>query len=300
MSCEPVSAQIAVAPVTPRSPAAPRADASLKPAVVLLHSSLSSKQQWNGLVRMFSPNFRVITVDLYGYGERRMPASQANFSLATEIEAVMALIDDEIGDEAFHLVGHSYGGAIALRLAATHATRIRSLSVYEPVAFGLLEDGEQGRYDVSKLTAAMLRAMDADRTEATRLFIDYWNGPGAFARLPEHVKSDFIDRIPKVPLDFQALFGDTLQLSEVAAFDFPVCLMAGLRSPVSTLRIIESLTLALPKADCHFIDAGHMGPLTHADTVNPVIADFVAFASLARPQFACFAPDHAGPLFWPK
>jgi pimeloyl-ACP methyl ester carboxylesterase len=282
------------------APASPRVEAATKPPVVLLHSSLSSKQQWNRLVRSLSANHRVITIDLYGYGERRMPLSQDDFSLATEIEAVMEQVDEEIGDEPFHLIGHSYGGAIALRLASDHAPRIRSLALYEPVAFSLLEFGDTARKEVAKLTAAMHRAMDSDRTEATRLFIDYWSGAGAFARLPEDVKSDFIDRIPKVPLDFQALFGDRLRLADLAALDIPVCLLGGLRSPASTIRITQALALALPNADCHFIDAGHMAPITHADQVNPILSAFLVHTELACARHECFADDDVWPLLWPQ
>jgi pimeloyl-ACP methyl ester carboxylesterase len=282
------------------SPAAPRAEASMKPPVVLLHSSLSSKQQWNRLVRSLSAQHRVITIDLLGYGERRMPEAPADFSLATEIDAVMEQVRDEIGDEPFHLIGHSYGGAIALRLASLHAARIRSLALYEPVAFSLLEFGDTARKEVAKLTAAMQRAMDSDRGEATRLFIDYWSGAGAFARLPEDVKSEFIDRIPKVPLDFQALFGDRLQLAELAALDIPVCLLGGLRSPASTIRITQALALALPNADCHFIDAGHMAPITHADTVNPILTAFLVQSELACAEYDSFADDDVWPMLWPE
>ena len=300
MTLELISTPRATWPTVTFGAASPQAEAASKPPVVLLHSSLSSKQQWNRLVRSLSANYRVITIDLYGYGERRMPAAPENFSIATEIDAVMEQVNEEIGDEPFHLVGHSYGGAIALRLASEQSMRIRSLALYEPVAFGLLEFGDTARKEVAKLTAAMHRAMESDRARATRLFIDYWSGPGAFARLPEDVKSDFIDRIPKVPLDFQALFGDRLRLADLAALDFPVCLVGGLRSPASTIRITEALALALPNADCHFIDAGHMAPITHADQVNPILTAFLVQAELACARHECFADDDVWPLLWPE
>jgi pimeloyl-ACP methyl ester carboxylesterase len=260
---------------TPFKHAMPAFDAAAKPPIVLLHSSLSSKSQWSRLVRSLEKQYRVLAIDLHGYGERAMPIWPPGFSLANEIALVLDILRDEIGDTSFHLVGHSYGGAVALRLAAEQPGRIRSLSLYEPVAFGLLDGDDRARHEVSALTEAMDRVLDQDAGEATRLFIDYWNGPGAFARLPAAVQEEFVQRIPKVPLDFQALFGDDLTLEEVSAIDVPVCLLGGLRSPASTRRIMQSLMLALPEADCHYLDAGHMAPLTHADQVNPIIAEFV-------------------------
>jgi pimeloyl-ACP methyl ester carboxylesterase len=255
--------------------ALPAFDAGARPPVVLLHSSLSSKQQWKRLALALSPQYRVIAIDLHGYGERAMPIWPPGFSLANELALVLDVIGDEIGDTPFHLVGHSYGGAIALRLAAEQGARVRSLALYEPVAFGLLDAGDRARQQVSELTEAMDRCLDQDPAAATQLFIDYWNGAGAFAKLPAAVQADLVQRIAKVPLDFQALFGDDLTLEEVADISVPVCLLSGLRSPESTRRIIQSLALALPGAERHVLDAGHMAPLTHADQVNPLIAEFV-------------------------
>ena len=43
--------------------------------------------------------------------------------------------------EKFHLIGHSYGGMVALQLAAqAQPQRVRSLSLFEPIAFHLLPD----------------------------------------------------------------------------------------------------------------------------------------------------------------
>lgn len=243
---------------------------------MLLHSSLSSKEQWGRLVRAFSPASHVIAIDLHGYGERAMPAMHTKFSLDDEIDLVMSTIRAQAGNTDFHLVGHSYGGAVALRLASRMPGKVRSLALYEPVAFGLLEEDDRARHEVTRLTSTMGAAIDTDRREATRLFIDYWNGEGAFARLPRALRQEFMQRIAKVPLDFQALFGDRLTLAEVARLPFPVCLMAGMRSPDSTRRIVQGLAQALPQADCHYIDAGHMAPMTHAEHINPIIASFVA------------------------
>lgn len=247
----------------------------LKTPVVLLHSSLSSKQQWDRLATFMGDAYQVIAIDLYGYGERAMPEPGAPFSLADEVDAVLTHINQKIGRRSFHLVGHSYGGAIALRLAAERGHRIISLSLYEPVAFFLLDDEDAQRKEVEQLTGQIDRCIDAAPADAARLFIDYWNGPGAFGRLPDPMRDEFVSRIGKVQLDFQALFADRLRLPDLAALDFPVCLMSGRRSPASTRRVAERLAESLPHADRHLLDAGHMAPVTHAAQVNAIIASFV-------------------------
>ena len=247
----------------------------LKTPLVLLHSSLSSKEQWSRLAQWMGDEYQVIAIDLYGYGESAMPEPGAAFTVADEVDAVMAHINTRIGRRAFHLVGHSYGGAIALRLAAERSHRISSLSLYEPVAFYLLDQDDLQRKEVERLVRKINCCIHEAPAEGARLFIDYWNGPGAFERLPQQLKSEFIARIGKVKLDFQALFADRLRIDDLAAFDFPVCLMSGSRSPASTRRIAEILASAMPQAERHMFDAGHMAPVTHASQVNPIIAGFV-------------------------
>lgn len=268
-------AALAATPATGRGQVAVQAAPSTNTPLVLLHSSLSSKEQWSRLAQWLGDERQVIAIDLYGYGERGMPGPGAAFSLADEVDAVMEEINEKIGRQPFHLVGHSYGGAIALRLAAERSHRIASLSLYEPVAFFLLDKDDAERREVERLTRQIDCCIHEAPAEAARLFIDYWNGPGAFVRLPQQLKNEFVERIGKVQLDFQALFADRLRLHDLSAFEFPVCLMSGQRSPASTRRIAEVLNNALPKVDRHVFDAGHMAPVTHASQINPVIASFV-------------------------
>jgi pimeloyl-ACP methyl ester carboxylesterase len=49
--------------------------------VVLLHASLSSKSQWRELAAQLAPRFRVIAIDLSGYGDNPMPAARESFSV---------------------------------------------------------------------------------------------------------------------------------------------------------------------------------------------------------------------------
>lgn len=103
---------------------------------------MSSKNQWNRLIKQLSPDFLPINIDLYGYGQRAMPQNGAEFSLADEIELVCSVIDQHISKDApFHLIGHSYGGAIALRLAFEQRHRVASLALYEPVGVLFAERG---------------------------------------------------------------------------------------------------------------------------------------------------------------
>src|SRR6185369_2492487 len=113
--------------------------------------------------------------------------------------------------EPFHLVGHSYGGAVALRFCHRSPERIRSLTVFEPVSFHLLGLADPGLQPVFSLMEELGRLLAADRrVDAAATFLDYWSGTGSFAQYPTRVQQDFARRTPKLALDFQALTGTPL------------------------------------------------------------------------------------------
>ena len=90
--------------------------------ILALHSSLSSRAQWRPLADYLGSYYRMAAVDLHGYGASRLTAS----SITLQEEAARALhrARDLIGmTRPVHLVGHSYGGAVALALALAYPQR---------------------------------------------------------------------------------------------------------------------------------------------------------------------------------
>ncbi len=260
------------------SPAAPERH----PACVLLHSSMSSRSQWSALMAQQESRLHCIAPDLLGYGKAPFPdpATHAAFSLEHEVQALLATLDGHLqADEPFHLVGHSYGGATALRLARHMPERILSLTLFEPVAFHLLAPGNPARAEIAAVIARIDAA--ASPREGAQAFIDYWNGAGAFAALPEGMQQRFTGLIAKVRLDFVALLGEPATLADMAALDIPTLLLFGRDGPLSTRTVAEELAAALPRVVMRRTPGGHMAPLTHAADVNAVIGAFLAAATEA-------------------
>ena len=247
-----------------------------RPAVVLLHSSMSSKGQWSELMAQHDDSFRFIAVDLLGYGKSPFPADAGpGFSLAHEVDAVNAAIAGKLApDESFHLIGHSYGGATALRMARQLRPRVLSLAVFEPVAFHLLAADDAARIEICQVVAGIPRAASA--RDGARAFIDYWNRAGAYDALPAALQERFAAQIGKVKLDFQALLSEPATLADMAELDMPALVLSGRGSPLSTRRVAERLAAALPNASAVQTQGGHMAPITHAGVVNPLLASFLA------------------------
>src|SRR5690606_6671480 len=139
--------------------------------LVLLHSSMSSGKQWTKLIEQLKGYRKIINIDLLGYGNAPQPERDAPFSLACEtdrINSILATLDVE----QFDLVGHSYGGATALKFSYENSARVNRLAVFEPVAFHLLAADNPARQEVVALGNSMTEMSDAEAAES---FLDYWN-----------------------------------------------------------------------------------------------------------------------------
>ena len=240
------------------------------PAIVFLHSSLSSSKQWQPLISLLSDSFRCINIDLLGYGRAPLVSDPDNYTLATELERIFIALEQVIGDQPFHLVGHSFGGANALKIAVENPKRILSLSLYEPVAFHLLEKGTGVRARVLDF-AETVASLDA--ASAARHFTDMWNSKGFFDSLPKKMQTLMSNDIAKVNLDFVGLISEQYGLPECQAVTCPVTLIHGSQSPDISREIIDRLANSFSNVVEYEIEAGHMAPISHAEQVANIIND---------------------------
>jgi pimeloyl-ACP methyl ester carboxylesterase len=249
--------------------------------VLLLHATASSRAQWGALSDALRASWHVLAPDLYGYGESDPWPGSRPFALADEAALAEAILPP--GNGTIHLVGHSYGGAVALRLAMQQPERLRSLVLIEPVAFHLLWDEPADPADrrlfheVRKIAALVSRAAaSGDYRSAMARFVDYWNGDGAWMRTKPELQSELARRIPKVVLDFWATMTESTPRAAYGRIAVPTLVLRGSRSPRPTRRIAELVADSLPKSHLRTIDgAGHMLPLTHTQVVNAAIVEYL-------------------------
>jgi len=256
--------------------------------VIALHCSGAGAGQWRSLGETLGSSYQVIAPEHYGC-EQTGPWSGAHaFTLADEAARTLDLIDRSAGK--VHLVGHSYGGGVALHVALARPGRIASLALYEPSAFHLLrtvgDDGAAAFAEISDITRRTGQGIiTGDYAGAAAAFVDYWSGPGAWASLRPSVQAALICWVPKAPLDFRALIEEPTPLAAHSVLRMPVLVMRGEHAPRPTRTIAEMLPSVLPDARLSVVDgAGHMGPLTHASTVSELIAAHIRAAETQNRQ----------------
>ena len=252
--------------------------------VVLLHCSGSSGAQWRALAAKLERRHRVAAPDLIGYGSAAPWTGRGQFSLSKEAAPIRSLIG-RLG-EPVHLVGHSYGGAVALHIALTRPELVRSLTLIEPAAFHVLRGGDV--FDLAALAEISAVARDAkgalavgDYCGGFGRFVDYWSGPGSWSRMPPEKRVVFATQLAKVVLEFHALFSEPSEIEDVRGLEVPTLLVQGGCTALPPRCVLDRLRKALPQAAFKVVQgAGHMLPVTHANEVNAMVAAHIEANSI--------------------
>lgn len=254
--------------------------------VVLLHASASSARQWQALVQQLQPHMHCLPIELHGHGAQGNWPGHRPLSLADEA----ALVAAELGREAgsVHVVGHSYGAAVALKLAAQYPGRVRSVVAYEPVLFRLLEGDPHSRREAEEALAlgegVRSRLADGRAHAAAEHFMSYWAGADAWQALPQSRREAAALRMPCVASHFDALYAEPMGLKQLAQLRLPMLFATGSRTTAVARRIGERLRMGLPMARHEVLHGlGHMGPVTHAAQFNPLVLQFLLGHTALRP-----------------
>jgi pimeloyl-ACP methyl ester carboxylesterase len=246
-----------------------------RPPVLLIHSGGFTSRQWRKLADILAVDHEVLAPDLLGYGAAGPWPEGEPFHFHQDIAHLEPFLDRlSAGGRRVHLIGHSYGGLMALQLALRHAGAVASIAVYEPVAVGIL----QGVEDADARAQLDLARRSYDRTVPggddawLAGFVEWWNGPGAWAALAPETQGAFRTVGWKLSQEVSSLLDDTTDAAGYGAIAAPTLLLGGAQSPMAERRVLQRLAENLPRATLEVFDGmGHMGPVTHASVVNAAI-----------------------------
>ena len=222
--------------------------------------------------------FRLRAVNLFGYGKTPAWPNHAVQTLADQARLVESALPADA--DQICLVGHSFGGSVAMKAAERLGGRVSKLILIETNPFYLL--AQAGRLaafaEARELRDCVKKfgALDQWSTAAEK-FADYWGGAGTWHGMSPDRRAAFAEALKPNFFEWDAVMNETTSAQAWAD-----------RLPEATLMIYDPITVqpireiaAILRASCpewacrEIAGAGHMAPLTRPELVNPLIASFL-------------------------
>lgn len=228
--------------------------------LVLVHGALADGRHWQRLVGELD-GFRVVSYDRRGHGR----SGGRHTGIDDDVDDLAELI----GDGA-HVVGGSFGGSVALRLAAKRPELLMSLAVHEPALPGLLGGGGGG-------------GPGGGEPPDPKAFAESSLGEGAWERLTEDERAGFRDNEQAYRDEMADRDAFSLDPGRLAAYEGPTLISLGGEGAPFFATIAEALVDALPQARVETVaGAGHLPHLSHPREYARLIREFASAAAAPR------------------
>lgn len=238
---------------------------------ILIHCALGHAGMFEAMAGHLGDRLCMTGFDLPGHGQ------SAPWNGEDVQARAVAIAADLAGTGPVDLIGHSFGGTVALRLACERPGLVRSLTMIEPVLFSVLA---VDRPDLMARHDAMMAPYDAavaraDWVEAGRLFTAVWGAGRPWDALSDAARAQIAHRMPVVEGGSRAVMEDPAGLvagGAVNRLEVPSLLVEGTETNAYIRAICAGLAARLPNARQAVIaGAGHMVPLTHpAETAHAI------------------------------
>lgn len=251
-------------------------EAGQGPKVILFHSSVSGARQWRSLMDVLADRYHLIAINLFGYGKTPAWADGRPQSLADQASLAAPFLPQD--GEAFAIVGHSFGGSVAMKSAALYGDQVDRLVLIEPNPFYLLEQhGKTDAYqEVTNLRDAIKASGQNGSWEtAAEIFANYWTGMGSWDAMPVDRRSKFAEALKPNFHEWDAVMNETTAMVEWNARLPDRTTVISANDTVRSIReICAVMEASAPRWNHKRIDhGGHMAALTKPDLMNPIIAD---------------------------
>lgn len=233
-------------------------------SIVLLHGSAASSVMWRPVMEILEPLYQVIAPDLIGYGNSP-PWTGTGYTVEEEVRAIQPLLPCCGGP--FHLVGHSYGGLVALALALANPLPVRTLTLIEPVFFSAPRyiNRSDARARFAEEAARFRDTLDGGYpATAINRFVNFWCGEGTWERHSASTRMAMLAAVRKVALDSQAAFAFDPGCERLQILGGRTAIFGGDQSPEPMQQLIAALHQLMPDSTHAMVrGAGHLLPMTH-------------------------------------
>ncbi|MBX3187213.1 MAG: alpha/beta fold hydrolase [Labilithrix sp.] len=235
------------------------------PALVMLHGFALDARMWRRQVEAFSSAYRVLTVDLPGFGPQGRELGQVD-PAADVLRALDATKIDRV-----HVVANSFGAAVASDLALRHPGRVRSLTFVGPLLLGR-------RTGIEAWSRCVALAAEGDKATAAEIWLD--------DPLFEHLRHDeeLFEELRGIVLDYggghwtgrvSSHWSDPDPVPRLRKLDIPALVVSGEKDIPSFIQMAEAYARTLPRARREVIaGAGHLANVERPAEFNALLQEF--------------------------
>lgn len=229
--------------------------------IILIHGFPTSSHLWSDVAPLLPPGYRVVVLDLLGFG-RSDPASRADLSLRAHAARVVDVMN-MLGITTATVVGHHLGGGVAQALAIEWPSRVERLALLHSVGFDAILTGTfavlRAFLPIARLLhPALLHRLV--RREMSGWYVDPFRGRHSI----EQYLRPFAGRGSRMLLRHVASLdpAETATLAKrLPALDIPVAVVAGRDDGVVPESVAVRLAQSLPAATLDIIgDVRHYSP----------------------------------------
>ena len=247
-------------------------------AVILIHGGASNNRQWKTLIEELRPQFRVIAPNMHGAGTTPSWQGKNPYSLADAAALIQRLCHSIAGTVS--IVGHSVGGAFAMKSAAQLGPRVDKLVLLEAAPYDLLRQaGRDSAYREAQELYEFVRdgSERGDWAAIAERFLNAFVGIGTWEKTSDARRARAAQLMRQNRAEWDSLMNDRTTLAEWRD-----------RLPHRTLFIsaedtwppLCELTSLFAIGCPHWVfarvpEGGHMAALYRPDIVNPVIVEFL-------------------------
>ncbi len=240
---------------------------------LVLHCMLGQARSLDMMMAKMGNGMSMIAADLPGHGLSEDWDKSRDYA---EMARDMGL---GLLERPAHIIGHSYGGYVALRIAVDQPEMVRSLTLIEPVFFAAAQYDDPALFKAHERESRTFTGAIAvgDMVAAARAFTGIWGDGSAWESLKPDAMEYITQRMPLVAASGRAIVEDNGKVWErLNQIEVPCLLIEGANSPPVIAAILTALEGQIADTSRAVIEgAGHMAPLTHAVEVAALISGFV-------------------------
>ncbi|MCP4024369.1 MAG: alpha/beta hydrolase [Desulfobacteraceae bacterium] len=247
--------------------------------LLFIHGSMGDYRSWSEQVDFFSKHFRAMSLSLRHCYPESWDGKGDDFTVQQHADDLFVFIK-KLAAGPVHLVGHSRGGAVILKLLATHPCQVCSAVLADPAPFNDMLPSIptvireiQNRTKFIKTALNLIKKGNIDKGLET--FTDAVSRPGTWKRLPEKTKQARRDNV----WSLKSLVKDASEpfhSKELKTASYPFLLLTGQSSPPIYGLMHEKLEHTLQNFEKKVIlNASHGMYKDNPNQFNCAVIDFI-------------------------